>query len=181
MGKFCKTCQVCAKIKPQFYKKGDDDLIKATKPVELLSIDFKSPLENSTRNKYFLVAIDQYSWFPFAFSCSNMKTSTVIKCLDSSFALCGTNDYVHSDQDPSLMSEKLHTYLLTWGIAGSHSAAYNPCGKGQVKHYVQTVWKTMLLLLKTHNQPTSEREQVMPEALNSIRSLINTTISKTPH
>ena len=58
---------MCAKIKPQFYKKGDDDLIKATKPVELLSIDFKNPLENSTRNKYFLVAIDQYSWFPFAF------------------------------------------------------------------------------------------------------------------
>ena len=79
------------------------------------------------------------------------------------------------------MSEKLHTYLLSWGIAGSHSAAYNPCGKGQVKHYVQTVWKTMLLLLKTHNQPTSEWEQVMPEALNSIRSLINTTINMTPH
>ena len=48
MRKFCKTCQVCAEIKPQFYKKGDDVLIKATKPVELLSIDVKSPLKNST-------------------------------------------------------------------------------------------------------------------------------------
>ena len=75
VGKVCKTYQVCAEIKPQFYKKRGDVLIKATKPMEQLSIDFKGLLKISTRNKYFLVTIDEYSRFPFVFSCSNLETS----------------------------------------------------------------------------------------------------------
>ena len=75
VGKVCRTCQVCAEIKPQFYKKRGDVLIKATKPIEQLSIDFKSLLKSSTRNKYFLVAIDEYSRFPFVFPRWNMETS----------------------------------------------------------------------------------------------------------
>ena len=166
---------MCAEIKPQFYKKRDDVLIKATKPMKQLSIDFKGPLKISTRNKYFLVAIDKYSWFSFAFPCLNMETSNVIKSLDLLFTLCGTADYAHSDWEPSLMSEEQCTYLSCWTIASSHSAAYNPCGNGEVERYAQTVWKSMLLSLKMYNLPTSEWEQVMPKALNLIRSLINTT------
>ena len=58
VGKVCKTCHVCAKTKPQFYKKRGDVLIKATKPMEQLSIDFRGPLKSS-KNKYFLVAINE--------------------------------------------------------------------------------------------------------------------------
>ena len=92
-------------------------LIKATKLIEQLSIDFKGILKSSTRNKYFLVAIDEYFRFPFAFPCSNMETSTIIKSLDWLFALCDTAGYVHSDRGPSLMSEELRTYHLSRGIA----------------------------------------------------------------
>ena len=110
-----------------------------------------------------------------------MKISTVIKCLDSSFALCDTAGYVHPDLGPSLMFEELHTYLLSRAITSSHSAGYNPCGNGQVERYVETVGKSMPLPLKTHNLPTSEWEQVMPEALHLKRSLINTTTTETSH
>ena len=51
---FWKECQVCAEIKPQFYKKCDDVLIKAKKPMEQLSIDFKSPLKSSNWKNMFL-------------------------------------------------------------------------------------------------------------------------------
>ena len=110
-----------------------------------------------------------------------MKTATVIKCLDSSFALCDTAGYVHPDQGPSLMFEELHTYLLSRGITSSHSAAYNPRENGKVERFVETIVKSMPLSLKTHKLPTSEWEQVMPEALHSKRSLINATTTETSH
>ena len=81
--KVCRSCQVCAEIKLQFHSKSDGVLIKATQPMERVRIDFKGPPKSSTRNKYLLVAVDEYSRFPFTFPCPNMKTSTVIKCLDS--------------------------------------------------------------------------------------------------
>ena len=179
--KVCKTCRVCAEIKPQFYKKRDDVLIKATKPMERLSIYFKVPFKSSTRNKYFVVAINVCSRFPFAFPCSDMEPSTIIKFSDSLFVLCGTAGYVLSDWSPSLVSEEQHTYLLSRRIASSHSAPYNPRGNSQVERFVQTVWKSTLLLLKTHKLPTSEWEQVMPESLHLIQSLTNTTNNETPH
>ena len=117
---------------------------------------FQGLLKSSTQNKYFLVAINEYSWFPFAFPCLDMETSTFINCLDSLFALCGTAGYVHSDRGPLLMSEELHTYPLSRGIASCHSAPYNPHGNDQDECYVQTALKSMLLSLKTHNPPSSE-------------------------
>ena len=149
--------------------------------MERLSIDFKGLLKSSTQNKCFLVAIDEYTRFPFVFRCSNMETSTVIKCLNSSFVLCDTAGYVYSDRGPSLMFEELHTYLLSRSITSSHSAPYNPRANGQVERFMQTVGISMPLLLKMHNLPTSEWEQVMPEALHSKRSLINTTTNETSH
>ena len=178
--KVCQSCQVCAEIKPQFHKRVGV-LVKATQPMERFSIDFKGPLKSLTGNKYILIAVDEFSRFPFAFACPNMEASTVVKCLDSLFSLCGTAGYVHSDRGPSLMSEELRAYLLSRGIASSHSSAYNPRGNGQVERYIQTVWKSVLLSLKTHKLPTSKWELVLPEALHSIRSLINTTTNETPH
>ena len=181
MKKVCKSCCICAEVKPQFHKKEDGVLIKATQPMERLSIDFKGPLKSTTRNKYLLIAVDEYSRFTFAFPCPNMESSTVIKCLDSLFSLCGTVGFVHSNQGPSLTSEELCTYLLSRGVATSHSTPYNQQGNRQVERHVQTVWRSILLSLKSHNLQITEWELVLPEVLHSLRSLINTTINVTPH
>ena len=83
-------CRICAEIKPQFYRGGNNTLIKATHPMERLSIDFKGPLLSSSNNKYLFIVIDEYSRFPFAFPCKEMTSSVVINCLDKLFTLCGT-------------------------------------------------------------------------------------------
>ena len=79
------------------------------------------------------------------------------------------------------MSDELCSHLLARGVATSHSTPYNPRGNGQVERYVQTVWRSTLLALKSHNLPTARWEMVLPEVLHSIRSLINTTTNATPH
>ena len=44
--KMTASCKICAEVKPRFYKPPEMHVIKATKPMERLSIDFKGPIGN---------------------------------------------------------------------------------------------------------------------------------------
>ena len=85
--------------------------------MERLSIDFRGPLPTTSRNAYTLTVVDEYSRFPFAFPCPNMHSSTVIKCLDLIFTLCGMLSYIHSDRGTSFLSQELKEYLSQRGIS----------------------------------------------------------------
>ena len=67
------SCNVCAECKPQFMKPPKMNLVKATQPFERLSIDFKGPLPSVSANKYILTVTDEYSRFPFAIPCKDVK------------------------------------------------------------------------------------------------------------
>ena len=95
--KICSSCRICAELKPSFCKREESHFIKASKPFERINVDFKGPLSSSSRNKYLLVIIDEYSRFLFAFPCPNMYFSTVINCLEKLFSLCGTPQFLHSE------------------------------------------------------------------------------------
>ena len=70
--KVVHKCRICAEIKPNFYKPPNAQLVKATQPLERLSLDFKGPLPSSSKNRYILTIVDEFSRFPFAFPCSNI-------------------------------------------------------------------------------------------------------------
>ena len=177
--KVCNNCRVCAEVKPQFYRKPSEILIKSMRPWERISIDFKGPLQG--KSPYVLFVIDEFSRYPFAFPCRDMKTETVIKCLSTLFCLFGQPLYVHSDRGASFMSRDLKQYLNKRGIASSQSTPYHPTGNSQCERANQTIWKTVRLLLKTYRQPESQWESVLPEALHSVRSLLCTATNSTPH
>jgi hypothetical protein len=77
----CRSCQVCCECKPQFNKPEPSKLVKATQPLERLNIDFKGELSSVSGNSYILTIVDEYSRFPFAYPCKDMKTTTVIENL----------------------------------------------------------------------------------------------------
>ena len=140
---FISKCTICLKIKPLFCKvKGR--LIKATRSMERLNIDFKGPLPTETRNKYILTIVDENSRYPFAFACPDMESSTVMKCFDQLFAIFGYCSYVHNDRAPNLMSKELRKYLNDRGIATSRTSRYNPAGNGQVECFNGVIWQTVL-------------------------------------
>ena len=89
--------------------------------------------------------------------------------------------YVHSDRGPSFMSNELQQWLREKGIATSGTTPYNPQGNGQTKRYNGIIYKTVELALKTKELPFKHSEIVLPDALHSIRSLINTVTNETPH
>ena len=117
-------------------------LIKETQPMERLNINFKGPLPSSTKNKYFLCIVDEYSRFPFCDLCADMRTETVIKCLDNLFYTYGVCSFVHSDRWTSFKSDKLKTYFMQNGLASNMSTPYYPMGNGQVEGYDGTVWES---------------------------------------
>lgn len=177
----CASCRICADLKPRFYNPAEGRLIKATQPMERLSIDFKGPLPTASRNPYMLTVIDEYSRFPFAFPCPNMNTSTVIRCLEQIFSLCGMPQYVHSDQGTSFMSKDLKDYLSQKGVATSRTTPYHPTGNSQVERFNGIVWKSIKLALKSHSLPDSHWDLVLPDVLHSLRSLLCTSTNTTPH
>jgi len=175
------NCPVCAECKPYFYRPDKVHLIKATRPFERLSVDFKGPLPSTDRNVYFLNVVDEYSRFPFAIPCPDMTSATVIKVLHHLFTLFGYPCYIHSDRRSSFMSDELRQYLVTRGIASNRTTSYNPRGNGQVERENTTVWKAVLLALKSKGLPVSRWQEVLPDALHSIRSLLCTATNATPH
>ena len=81
-----RSCHICAESKPWFHKPDPAHLIKATQHFEQLNFDFKCPFVSYNNNLYLLKVIEEYSRFPFLFSCANMTTATVIKCFCGLFS-----------------------------------------------------------------------------------------------
>ncbi|XP_064081956.1 uncharacterized protein LOC135198315 [Macrobrachium nipponense] len=179
--KVCASCRICAKLKLRFYKLQEGTLIKATQPMERLSIDFKGPVLTALCNPYLLIVVDEYSRFPYAFMCPNMNTTTVIKCLEQIFSLCGMPQYIHSDQGTSFMSRKLKTYLAQKGVATSRTTPFHPIGNGQVDRLNSTVCKSLQLALRSQNLPDQHWELVLTDVIHSLRSRLSTATNVTPH
>ena len=179
--KVVNSCSICAELKPRFYRPPKNVLIKATKPFERLSIDFKGPLSSATKNKFMLTIIDEYSRFPFVYPCCSVDATTVIDCLSNLFSLFGLPSYIHSDRGSAFMSEKLQSYLLSLGVATSRTTPYNPRGNSQCERFNGIIWKSVMLALRSKRLPVEHWEKVISTALHSIRSLISTSTNETPH
>lgn len=178
--KTTSSCQICAEVKPRFFKR-EGRLIKATSPFERLNIDFKGPLPSSSRNRYLLTIVDEYSRFPFAFPCPDMTAATIINKLKTLFFTFGMPAYIHTDRGTSFMSIELKNFLNYNGVATSRTTPYNPQGNGQVERYNGIIWKTVQLALRSKNIDITKWESVLDESLHSIRSLLCTSINCTPH
>ena len=87
------------------------NLIKATQPFEQISIDFKGPLLSVSKNKYLLVIVNEFSRFPFAYACPDIKSATVIEKLAHLFSIFGFPGYAN-DTNLSLHFDDTESTIL---------------------------------------------------------------------
>ena len=66
-------------------------------------------------------------------------------------------------------------------VATSRTTPYHPTENAQCERFNQTIWKTVRLLLKDRNLPEEQWENVLPDPLHSIRSLLCASTNSTPH
>lgn len=174
-------CKECAEVKPRFYKPDQAHLIKSTQPFERLNMDFKGPLPSTNRNRYMLHIVDEYSRFPFVFPVSDMTSSTIIRCLCTLFSMFGMPGMVHSDRGTSFLSEEVKQFLNSRGISSSRTTPYNPAGNGQVEKGNHTIWRAVTLACCSKGLPLTHWQEVLPDVLHSIRTLLCTATNSTPH
>lgn len=151
--------------------------------VRIISLKLRIFLYKSscTRNKYPIVAVDEYSRFLFAFPCPDISAQTVISCLRKLFSLFGCPASIHSDQGAQFLSKEVSNFLMTHGVAMTHSTPYHPQGNSQCERVNGTIWRTVLLALRTCKLDISQWELVLDHALHSMRSLLCTATNQTPH
>ena len=89
--------------------------------------------------------------------------------------------YIHSDKGSNLISAELRTFLHSQGIATSNTTPYHPQGNGQCERYNGVIWKTVQLALKSKGLSINCWEDVLTDALHSVRSLLCTSTNSTPH
>ena len=174
-------CKTCAEVKPRFIRPTNPPLIKALKPFDRLSVDFKGPVPSSTQNKYLLVIVDEFSRFPFVYPSKDTSSATVIKHLGNLFSVFGLPGYVHSDNGSGFISKDFISYLSSLGVPCSNSSSYNPRGNGQVERYNGIIWKGVQLAVHSKNLSISQWESVLPSVLHSVRTLLCTATNQTPH
>ena len=158
-----------------------NELNKGNLAFERISIDFKGPLLSVSKNKYLLVIVDEFSRFPFAYACPDIKSATAIEKLTYLFSIFGFPGYVHTDQGSSFMSFELKLWLHNFGVPTSRTNRYNPSGNGQVERCNRTIWQTVLLALRLKKTSSAHWEYVLTDVLHSMRSLLCTAINCTPH
>ena len=179
--KITQGCAICAEVKPRFYRPPEEPLIKATRPFDRLSIDFKGPLPTVTKNSYLLTIVDEYTRFPFAYPCAEQTADVVIQCLNNLFSIFGMPSFIHSDRGAAFMSDKFRRFLVEKGVAQSRTTPYNPTGNSQCERFNGIIWKTVRLATKSRDLPIQKWEEVLPDVLHSLRSLLSTATNATPH
>ena len=79
------------------------------------------------------------------------------------------------------MSRKFKDFLCRKGIASSHSTPYHPQGNSQCERYNGIIWGAIKCALKSRALEINKWESVVPDVLDSIRSLVCTATGETPY
>ena len=104
-----------------------------------------------------------------------------IVSLSRMFSMFGMPAYIRSDRGASFLSREVQTFLHDGGVTTSRTTPYNPSGNGQIEKYNDIIWKSILLAWKSKSLPVQNWQNVLPDALHSIRSLLCTSTNQTPH
>lgn len=81
----------------------------------------------------------------------------------------------------SFRSAEVKFFLHGHRISPSQTTPYNPQGNGQCERYNGILWKAITLSLKIQCRPINQWENVLPDALHSMRTLFSTATDATPH
>ena len=158
-------------------------LTKDLREVTLMSIDEDQSfvVKTDASNVAISVTINQNGKPVAFFSRPFDKPSTAIKIYHELLATFGTPNTIHSHRGSGFRSTTMRKYLSNMGINMSTMTLYHLQGNGQCKQSNGTIWRIVRPLLHLHNSDISHGKKMLPTALHSIRSLLNTSTNYTPN
>lgn len=147
IAKYCTDCQRCLlgkhgpSVKPRYGS------IIASRPLEILAMDF-TVLEKGYNNfENVLVLTDVFTKFTQAFPTKDQSAKTVANVLVGQwFVKFGVPIRLHSDQGKSFENKIIHELCKVYGVKKTKTTAYHPEGNGQCERFNNTM-HTMLRTL----------------------------------
>lgn len=163
----CNRCTLAKAVQPKVrtFRGG----LTASKPLEVIAIDFTILDRASDGRENVLVVTDVFSKFAQAYPTSDQRASTVAKVLTEKwFYTYGVPKRIHSDQGKSFEGDLLKRLCHLYGIEKSRTTPYHPEGNGQCERFNRTLHD----LLRTLPQ---EKKNKWPQHLPQVLYAYNTT------
>ena len=134
---YVTQCQRCAIAKgPYTAVKTPLKSFMATKPLEVLAMDFTQLEKSADGRENVLVLTDVFSKFTIAVPTRDQKATTVVKTLIREwFLVYGVPKRIHSDQGRSFEAEVVAELCEMYGVKKSRSTPYHPEENGQCKRF----------------------------------------------
>ena len=165
-----RNCTRCALAKPPSKEiRTPMKSISATRPLEVVSIDFTllEPSSNGIEN--ILVMTDVFSKFAVAVPTRNQKASTTAQVLVKEWFLkYGPPERIHSDQGRNFESRVVKELYKLYNVRKSHTSPYYPRGNGQCERFNRTLHNLLATL-------SSEQKKKWTEHLPLVVAYYNAT------
>lgn len=112
----------------------------ASKPLEILTIDFTVLDQVTDGDENVLVITDVFSKFTQAFPTPDQTASTVVRVLrEKWFYTYGIPQRLHSDQGQNSEGDLLKALCRVCGVEKSQTTPYHPEGNGQCERFNHTM------------------------------------------